>query len=164
MYYILESLITAVPAGAIAFLICRRNKKDLKDTITIVLFVMYLAALFTVTLLSGPRSLWRSVSFVPFQSLFFENGQINERGVLFMVLNVLMFVPMGVFLRILNKPAVKTVFIGGGVSALIEILQYIFIRGMLDIDDLISNVLGVVVGCCLYYFASTVLNKKRAGR
>ena len=68
------------------------------------------------------------------------------------ILNVLLFVPIGFlagsgFQRMTFK---KVVLLGGGFSAFIELLQFIFKKGFCETDDVIHNVLGCFIGYCLW--------------
>ena len=66
--------------------------------------------------------------------------------------NVLMFVPMGVLLPLLWKgeSLCKTMAAGFTVSLVIELGQPVFGRSF-DVDDLISNTAGALVGYLLYF-------------
>ena len=64
------------------------------------------------------------------------------------ILNVLLFVPIG-FLAgcgLRGKTFKKVLFLGGGLSVIIELLQLIFKKGFCETDDVIHNVLGCLVG------------------
>lgn len=65
------------------------------------------------------------------------------------LLNIAMFVPLGVFLPLLGRCFRKwywTVPVGIGVSLTIELLQLATGRGICDVDDLFCNALGAAVG------------------
>jgi glycopeptide antibiotics resistance protein len=70
-----------------------------------------------------------------------------------LVANVIMFVPLGQFLRETVKSKQRKWDIGCFaffVSLAIEIIQYIFKIGTFEVDDLIHNTWGAVIGCCIY--------------
>lgn len=63
--------------------------------------------------------------------------------------NVIMFVPLGWFLpKICRKfrGVLRTVFFAAGLICLVELLQYFTGLGSCDIDDLILNTGGVLIG------------------
>ena len=73
------------------------------------------------------------------------------------ILNVLLFVPIG-FLAgcgLRGMTFKKVLFLGGGFSVFIELLQFVFKRGFCETDDVIHNVLGCIIGyglwrvCCI---------------
>ncbi len=84
------------------------------------------------------------------------------------VLNVLLFVPLGYFLRvILHRGVVVATIAGFGLSLLIELTQktgvwhlYSCAYRLFDVDDLIVNTLGATVGSLL----SILVVRRRAGK
>ena len=67
--------------------------------------------------------------------------------------NVLAFVPFGVFLPLLVKHArslVKTLLLGFEFSLLVEIVQLFSKVGSFDVDDILLNTLGVLIGYVLF--------------
>jgi len=73
------------------------------------------------------------------------------------ILNVLLFVPIG-FLASCGLRGMtfkRVVFLGGGLSVFIELLQFVFMKGFCETDDVIHNVLGCLIGyglwrvCCI---------------
>ena len=67
------------------------------------------------------------------------------------VLNVLVFIPIGLALCLsLKKRRWLVPLIGFGISLAIELLQLLFLKGCTDIDDLIHNTLGCLIGCGVY--------------
>ena len=78
------------------------------------------------------------------------------------ILNILLFVPLGFLLPTIWKEyrsAKKTLFAGLGISLLIEILQLFTFR-LTDIDDLITNTAGAILGYYLYSGFSEKLHLK----
>lgn len=76
--------------------------------------------------------------------------------------NIILFVPLGVFLPILKEKEVrlKTIAVIGFVASFaIEFTQY-FIGGQTDIDDLLLNTLGTVTGYFIYKGCKQVFKKK----
>lgn len=64
------------------------------------------------------------------------------------VLNVLVFIPVGLSLCLSFKKRRRVVpLIGFCISFTIELLQLLFQRGCSDVDDVIHNTLGCLVGC-----------------
>lgn len=99
-----------------------------------------------------------AVNFIPFKTItayLFDNGSISEWQTvseLNLLANIGLFVPIGLLLPFVYRVNGRNVCVCGlALSILIEIVQ-IFIGRSVDIDDVILNVLGTVVGYCLYYF------------
>ncbi|WP_130861339.1 VanZ family protein [Bacilliculturomica massiliensis] len=80
----------------------------------------------------------------------------------FLTFNILMFVPMGVFLplciRKLRKPA-AAVGVSFLFSLLIESVQLVTGWGIFELDDLFNNTLGAVLGCSLVMAVMAAVEK-----
>lgn len=63
-----------------------------------------------------------------------------------MLVNIVMFLPMGVLFKIKDTKLKYTLAAGFIVSLLIESAQFILKRGVFDVDDLILNTLGTLFG------------------
>ncbi|MBQ8823440.1 MAG: VanZ family protein [Lachnospiraceae bacterium] len=88
---------------------------------------------------------------------------INDRNKAYVIENVLLFVPFG-FLAALRIPAMRNFFtsIVWGIlfSWGIECMQLITQRGYFQLDDILTNGLGTVIGLILYTLAHGILKKK----
>ena len=74
------------------------------------------------------------------------------RGPVDTILNIFLFIPLGIFLPLLYKKydkIGKIVLSGFFISASIEIVQ-MFGCGATDINDLITNTIGACLGFCIY--------------
>lgn len=79
------------------------------------------------------------------------------------LLNIAMFVPLGVLLPLAAKPFRRwywTLAAGAGGSFAIETLQYILQRGSADVDDLFCNTLGAMLGWSLCMTAVSLAEKQ----
>ena len=68
------------------------------------------------------------------------------------VLNILMLMPVGLLTPVLfeERKMVKTLLLGTGISMVIELPQLISYRGLAEIDDIIFNTSGVMLGFGIY--------------
>lgn len=98
----------------------------------------------------------RSFSLIPFLSYFDygTNSYFMEKAAL-NILNVVLFMPVGLLLGFMVHGSWFTVnerrwlwvmVVGCGLSVLIEVLQFVFKRGLCEVDDVIHNVLGCMIG------------------
>lgn len=94
---------------------------------------------------------------IPFKVLFetynevFINGYINYFLINF-IGNITIFMPIGFFIPLLWDISNKKVILIGFLSSLfIELSQLFLIRGT-DVDDLILNTLGTILGLLVYGF------------
>ena len=102
------------------------------------------------------------VNLIPWIHLFYFETQKDM--LLNLIGNVTMFIPSGIILPILYRKLDrfwKVLAAGAGMSLVIEILQLPFDTRASDIDDLILNTIGVVIGYGIYYlFAKRKRNMK----
>lgn len=67
--------------------------------------------------------------------------------------NIAVFIPFGIFVPVLFKPDMRLwqiVFTTMAASLIIEILQLVFKVGSFDVDDILLNTLGGLIGACIY--------------
>jgi len=104
------------------------------------------------------------INWIPFINLL---DYPDKRSILVNVIgNSTMFIPLGIVwpsvYKELNTPA-KVIAAGIGVSLVIEILQLPFFDRVSDIDDLILNSLGFIVGYGIYALVKKIRQRvKRA--
>ena len=116
--------------------------------------------LFDVSKIFPPR-----INLVPIIHMF-DYG-IAKEAVLNFVGNTTMFIPIGIIFPIVYKQLdthKKVIAAGVGFSLCIELLQLPFFDRVTDIDDLIMNSAGYIVGYGIYLLVKTVSQKKRKNR
>ena len=82
------------------------------------------------------------------------------------IMNIAVFIPVGLALGLAFRKAKgwQAVMAGMGVSVGIELLQWLFRKGFADVDDVMHNTLGCVVGYLLYrVLKRVVVDGKGAG-
>lgn len=97
---------------------------------------------------------------IPFKVLFDTYNEVMNGNISYFIINflgnIIMFMPIGFFIPLLfNISYKKTILIGSLSSIFIEISQLFLIRGT-DIDDVILNTIGVILGVLIL----KLLNKK----
>ena len=118
-----------------------------------VTFVLIFVAILYLTIFSRGISEGYEVCVIPFYSLVLakENEEIYRS----MLMNILFFEPLGLALPFVlsdkfRKKAVMTIVFGFLLSAVIEIIQYVFHLGRAEVDDAICNTLGCAIGTGAY--------------
>jgi glycopeptide antibiotics resistance protein len=98
-----------------------------------------------------------AIVLVPLSSYFCitENSYFLEAMVI-NILNIIMFVPIGLLLRMSSHNWKGVVLVGGLISVAIEVTQFVLRRGLCEIDDVIHNVLGCMVGYAIATLALTL--------
>lgn len=133
--------------------------------ITRFLYVVYLILLVWIILLKTEFSFddiyrMRNANFIPFDGTAIINGQLHYQEI---YLNVLIFVPFGIYLSML-KPhwsfikKITPIFL---TSLFFESSQYIFAIGATDITDLIGNTLGGILGILAYRMIQKMIKSER---
>lgn len=132
------------------------RKMPFRKWLLIVLFAVYAAAVCTAVGLPGINELTvdLSINFIPLIDILDSPLDYLKNT----VLNILLFVPVGFMLPEIWKSMrslKKTVFTGMIMSLTVEILQ-IFTFRLTDVDDLITNSLGTLLG----FLAAAAIGQK----
>lgn len=96
----------------------------------------------------------RSINLIPFH--YDEERSYHLAEVLE---NVMIFIPLGVYFKMLKVTDLKTVLFGLLVSLGLEVLQFILAVGATDITDIITNTAGTALGVGIYALLSRIFKK-----
>ena len=96
----------------------------------------------------------RELNLIPF---YYENVYEGDIPIFFFFLNVLIFLPFGIYLKMFGITNKKTILSGFVISCLFELCQFIFRFGASDITDIITNTLGTICGIYLYILLCKLL-------
>ena len=68
------------------------------------------------------------------------------------IMNVLVFVPIGLLIGFAsrNRNIWAALMVGAGLSIGIEVLQFVFKKGFAEVDDIMHNTLGCLIGYGVY--------------
>lgn len=140
-------------------------------------FLVYFLAIWTYTLLPLPdpdavRCVGVNLNLLEFVTdirgaITRPGNTLTDPAVLQLVLNVILFVPLGFFLRVLGGRGILVALVVGlGLSAFIETTQLTGVWGLypcayrvFDVDDMLTNTTGALLGSIL----SLVLPKRMRG-
>ena len=110
----------------------------------------------TATLLSREPGTVQTVRLQPFYALRTYLAGVNSEGLRTSFMNALLFLPLGVLgvaaqkgKRPLWKRALPIVLLCCLLSACVESAQYLLACGETELDDVICNTLGALLGCVL---------------
>lgn len=108
--------------------------------------------------------MFRSVNLIPFHSIS-QYLSLGGSGIAFQNIagNILIFFPLGIYLPLLkkNKGLPVNLLIVFAVSLGAEILQWCFGLGSSDIDDLLLNCLGGLLGLLFYKLLARIFRDER---
>jgi glycopeptide antibiotics resistance protein len=131
-----------------------------------IIFLMKLLFLSRISLsetFSSPRNVDRSINLIPFTSIkeYLFDGSADVKRFAFsnVVGNMAMFIPLGTYLSVFQKDKrIKTgLLLIGMVSLSIEVIQGLFGIGTADIDDVLLNSAGGLIGILGYTFLAVLL-------
>lgn len=98
----------------------------------------------------------REYNIIPMKATFEIVQELSPlRSVENLAGNIILFVPFGVLLPLAFRVERLTIVYGCAASILAEIIQLAFAMGAADIDDVILNTLGAVIG----YVAYRIINR-----
>lgn len=140
--------------------------KTRESNITKVLFIVYIIILTWIILFKMQFDIasleamnLRNINLVPFAGSLIVNNKVDISEI---ILNVVVFVPFGIYLCMLKEEwsflkKIVPIFLA---SLIFETLQYIFAIGASDITDLIGNTLGGIIGIAIFVLLSKIFKNK----
>ena len=161
--YLELAFVLSVIIGMIVILTVLYGRRLYRPAV-ICMFIGYLAGLIYYTFLWGNRagisSFDYSVNHVLVDSIL---GLTYNAGTHTAFMNLCLFVPLGYLLpQVFKMKWWAVVVIGVGTTLFIELLQPTLSRGAFQVDDIVKNSVGAVVGLLLYA-VSVGVRKRRAG-
>lgn len=139
-----------VSAGiAYAYLI-RTNKRGFFRQSIFCLLMGYVFLVLCSTILFRDSSIGMKYFFQPFGTYLRLDNRVLAQN----IMNVILFIPIGFLIggTLKKKHLVKAVAIGLFLSQSIEAVQLITRRGVCNIDDIIHNTMGCVIGYGCFVF------------
>ncbi len=128
----------------------KENKLMLVLTVILCLLIGWII-LFKMSISPSDLARIRGINLIPFY--YDEETSFHLREV---IMNVLAFIPLGLFLKLLKFDFKTSVLLGFGYSLLLEIMQLILMVGITDITDLITNTSGAAIGAAIYVVLSKI--------
>ena len=115
--------------------------KDKRKKITVGLLIAYIVFILSETLLFRKPTTGEHLQLEPFWSYKVIDVQFNQ-----MLCNVLLFIPIGILLKLLGLNTRLILLIGFAFSCSIEVLQYLLKLGLCEFDDVFHNTFGTLIG------------------
>lgn len=154
MIFIFTVIIVSI---RIAYLICNKQRMVLYKEITMFCFIVYILLLYYIVTFQDNN--YGTNNFIPFREIF--RYDINSKLFLKNVIgNVLLFVPFGVFVThyVKSKGVFPIAILSFIVSCSIEFAQSVIGRTA-DIDDVILNTIGGILGYFIYKLGNKLMLK-----
>lgn len=96
----------------------------------------------------------------------FSSWGINARNNAYFIENILLFVPLGFFYGWVAKAegsCIASLLLGLSFSFCIESLQFVTGRGVFQVDDILTNGLGMLAGTVLFKMGNWVYRRRNKG-
>lgn len=138
-----------------------QKNSTLANKLTALLLIIYSVVLFWIIVLKLNISFsykgTQNVNLIPFREPLLYNGRIDYNEIF---LNVLIFVPLGLYVGILFKKLsiAQKIFSFLMVSLFCEVCQFILKIGAFDITDIINNTFGGIIGLLFFKVLEKALN------
>ena len=97
----------------------------------------------------------RNINLIPFHYDVERSYHLSE-----VQKNVMFFIPLGVYFKMLRFTNVKAIIFGMTFSLSLEILQFILAVGATDITDIITNTTGTAIGVGIYSLLALVFRQR----
>ena len=176
--------IVAAVALIIEAFICLPRKKSTKETILGMVLILYLSAVVSITLFPLPLDAYPEqpgynypINVIPFCSLLEgiaspESNALTAGSLALVYLgNIALFIPLGILIPILIKSRSWTyltaLILGVASSLTIELLQLAigihagYLYRCVDIDDVILNTAGTMIGFLLLKCSQRVVSQRQ---
>lgn len=159
-HYILSTVLLIVIIGCGIFFKFRGLNEGLKYSVWLTL-LGYTFVVLCTTVLFRSHSLDAGLELMPFWSyLAYFKGE-DESLLLENIMNVIVFIPIGLLLAyvLVKNSFWKAVIFACILSISIEVMQLVTRNGFCEIDDVIHNTLGCVIGYGLFCLVRKLFNR-----
>ena len=141
-----EGLLSVLCVGTTLLIAWKGFKTGLRYS-AFLLLVEYVFLLFCSTVIFRTPGETRHYDFHPFWSYDRSDLLIEN------IMNVIVFIPVGMILGSLLRVKgswLVALLIGCSISVTVEALQFFFMRGFSEVDDVMHNTVGCVIGFGVY--------------
>ena len=100
------------------------------------------------------------INLIPF--FYITDYEVKREALINIIGNVSLFIPTGIILPILYKclnSFWKVLLTGAGISLCIEVIQLLLPNSVTDIDDLILNTAGVIIGYAVFSLVRRLIKR-----
>jgi len=140
-----EGLLSVFCLGVVLFIAFKGVRTGFRWS-SVLLLIEYIFLLFCSTVIFRPTGDTRQYDFHPFWS--YDRPELLVEN----IMNVVVFIPVGLLLGSAFKQMTwwKALLIGCSISITIEALQFWFMKGFSEVDDVMHNTVGCIMGYIIY--------------
>jgi len=141
-----EGLLSVFCLGVVLFIAFKGVRTGFRWS-SVLLLIEYIFLLFCSTVIFRPTGETRQYDFHPFWS--YDRPDLLVEN----IMNVIVFIPIGLLLGCAFKQTTwwKALLIGCSISITIEALQFWFMKGFSEVDDVMHNTIGCIAGYILVH-------------
>lgn len=135
--------------------------------ILLLIKILFLSRVSLLELFNSQRTIFRSINLIPFHSIIEyisgSSGTLKKFAFGNVVGNIVIFIPLGIYLPLFkkDKKVITNLLLIFIVSLFVEIIQGLLGIGASDIDDIILNCLGGLIGILGYKFLLLILRDEK---
>lgn len=155
-----EGLLSVFCLGLVVFIAWKGFKIGLRYSVALLL-IEYIFLIFCSTVIFRATGEISQYDFHPFWS--YKAIQEGREDLLAEnIMNVVVFIPVGLLLGIAFKQVTcwKALLIGCSISVTIESLQFFLMRGFSEVDDVMHNTLGCLIGYGIMTILRIIFNTR----
>ncbi|MBP3325970.1 MAG: VanZ family protein [Coprococcus sp.] len=146
-------------------------KKEKFRTVCFVLFIIYIVTIVYFLIFSDmfgrTPNYERNVNLIPFTEIrrfiTYRGAAISNISFMFNIVgNVVAFMPFGMLIRWARNKRTNAwiaLLYSFSFTLLIETIQYISMLGVFDVDDIIMNTVGGMLGYLIYYITARIYRR-----
>jgi glycopeptide antibiotics resistance protein len=151
-----EGLLSIFCLGVVLFVAFKGLRTGFRWS-SVLLLIEYIFLLFCSTVIFRPTGKARQYDFHPFWS--YDRPELLVEN----IMNVIVFIPIGLLLGFAFKQATwwKALLIGCSISITVEALQFWFMKGFSEVDDVMHNTLGCLIGWFMVKSSRLMVNGSR---
>lgn len=142
----------------------RKKHIHIKKLVLVAVFIGYIIFVLELTVFGRGTSHYLQMNLQPFSGYIDAWKKYSLRDLQNCIFNILMFVPLGVFLPLVNSKFKKfkwLVLVVVSATLSIETYQTLSGSGIFELDDLMNNSLGGIIGYQLYRLGASIVHHKK---
>jgi glycopeptide antibiotics resistance protein len=159
-----EGLLSIFCVGTVLLLVWKGFKTGLRYSVALLL-IEYIFLIFCSTVIFRATGKTRQYDFHPFWSYSRPDLLVEN------IMNVVVFIPVGLMLGSLLRvkgSCLIVLLIGCSISVTIEALQFFLMRGFSEVDDVMHNTVGCLIGFLIvsgfHHITAAINHLQRASR
>ena len=140
------------------------EKLDKKRLLILSMFIIYGVVVLGVTMLSRGNYYGNNKIYPLFYSYKDAWNDFSKTEWRNIILNICMFVPLGIFIPLVSEKTKRfwiVYLLGAGITCCIECFQLVTKRGVFELDDLLGNTAGTMIGYGIYRLVRYILKKRK---